>query len=76
MCKTRTCSKKVLTFLNCLGTSNLYILWIWILMGVVWGLAAMPMIVSAFLTNEECLANLTCIAVNGSVIAEVFHKKK
>lgn len=40
-------------------------------MSVVWGLNAMPMMVSAFLSNNECILNSNFTTSNGSIIKEV-----
>ncbi|KAI1721631.1 sugar transporter domain-containing protein [Ditylenchus destructor] len=63
--------------LSRIGSGNVYLLSIWITMGFVWGLSAMPMMVSAFIMGELCVpmhdnGNTTkpCVPDEGSIAKE------
>lgn len=67
-----------------LGVKNLYLIWIWISMGFVWTLSAMPMMVSAFIADDICVTNSSkflrnntnCSFVDGSISKEVSLKNR
>ncbi|KAI6182570.1 putative transporter [Aphelenchoides bicaudatus] len=56
--------------LNSYGSFNLFILTNFILMAMVWGLTAMPMMVSAFLLGDVCVNTTTCTPTPGSISEE------
>ncbi|KAI1698309.1 major facilitator superfamily domain-containing protein [Ditylenchus destructor] len=57
--------------LSRMGSSNIYVLSIWIMMGFVWGLSALPMMVSAFLVGDLCVTPSSGVNGNTSEACEL-----
>lgn len=55
-----------------LDVKNVYLLFIWLSMGFNWSLSAMSMMATAFLMNEPCAKNFTCLIKNKTLTKEVF----